>query len=461
MSNALAIASLTYILKDLLNNGLIDNNIADATNGNVTVSALPPDMINLTDSNQFSRLNLFMYHATPNQGWRNTGLPSHNSNGQRIFNPPLVLDLHYLLTAYAFNELHSEILLGYGMQLLHENPVLTRDMIRKSLATAQANDTRISITAGTSVPSLPDNLKALSTSALANQVEQIKIVPVTMSTEEMSKLWSAFQSKYRPTAAYMVSVVLIDGEKSVRSPLPVLTRGKPDNSRDGEEGIIVTPNISSFQPTFPMLIECVYPGMQKSALVGDIVVVNGINLLCDKAVLHFENKNTDYTLSIDAEISEGNLSFKINKEFFEGDPPVLKNKFPAGFYSVYASIERAGEAMLFTNAIPFALAPKFDSPLSPIQADPVPETPGIFNVSIPLTCRPYFQPGQKISLFLNDREAIPPTITQTTNTETFTFESVPGEDALLRLRVDGVDSHFIDYSKKPPVFIDGQKVKIS
>ena len=53
---------------------------------------------------------------------------------------------------------------------------------------------------------LPSVFQALRASDLAEQYEQIKITPAPMSTEEMSKLWSAIQSHYRPTAAYLASV---------------------------------------------------------------------------------------------------------------------------------------------------------------------------------------------------------------------------------------------------------------
>ena len=39
MSNALAIAAVTAVLKDLLNNGLIDHDVTGSLQGNVTVSA--------------------------------------------------------------------------------------------------------------------------------------------------------------------------------------------------------------------------------------------------------------------------------------------------------------------------------------------------------------------------------------------------------------------------------------
>jgi len=214
MSTALALASVTAVLKDLLNNGLIDHDV-DASVGEVTVSTLPPDRIDALDSEKKSRLNLFMYQVTPNQGWRNVGLPSRNSNGDRTSNPPLALDLHYLLTAYGSEEFHAEILLGYGMQLFHETPVLTRRSIRRSLAPP-------SFVVGGG--NLPPALEALFTSELAEQVEQIKISPAALSTEEISRMWAAFGAKYRPTSVYLVSVVLIESRNSVKSSLPVRKR---------------------------------------------------------------------------------------------------------------------------------------------------------------------------------------------------------------------------------------------
>jgi hypothetical protein len=214
MSNALAIASVTAVLRDLLNNGLIDHDVS-ATLGNVTVSSLAPDRIDITSQNQQSRLNLFLYQVTPNAAWRNVGLPSRNGNGERVSNAPLALNLHYLLTAYGALELHAEILLGYGMQLFHETPVLTRAAIRTALAPP-------SQVAGGG--NLPPQMQALFTSELSEQVEQIKIIPETPNTEEISRLWSAFGAPYRPTAAYQASVVLIESKQTTRSALPVRAR---------------------------------------------------------------------------------------------------------------------------------------------------------------------------------------------------------------------------------------------
>jgi len=180
---------------------------------NVTVSALPPDTIVPGGKASPTQLNLYMYMTTPNLGWSNTALPSRNSDGNRLSNPPLALDLHYLLTAYGSQDFQAEILLGCGMQLLHETPVLPRSRITMTLTAAGL------VQAGT----LPASLMALATSGLADQVEQIKITPQVLSVDEMSRLWTAFQSNYRPSAAYLVTVVLIESRRATSAPLPVRT----------------------------------------------------------------------------------------------------------------------------------------------------------------------------------------------------------------------------------------------
>lgn len=214
MSDALAIAGVTAVLKDLLDNGMIDGSISEKL-GNVKVTSLAPELITLTTSDP-ARVNLFMYHITFNQGWRNEDLPSLGSDGVRINNPFLALDLHYLLTAYGQDEYHAEILLGQAMQLLHENPVLTREEIRASLS-------------GRPMAGDPTKMAypfpGSDTTDLASQIESLKITPEQLSIEEISKIWSAIQKSYRPTIGYKVSVVLIRKQRPARHPLPVRARG--------------------------------------------------------------------------------------------------------------------------------------------------------------------------------------------------------------------------------------------
>ena len=216
MTTALGIAGVTAVLRDLLNDGMINHNVAGILGSSVTVSALPPDRVVPQDGTEASQLNLFLHQVSPNTGWMNEGLPSRDATGRaRLSNPPLALNLHYLLSAYSSTDLHGEILLGYAMQLLHEHPVLSRDQIRTALTPSPDLGAV-----------LPPALRALSESGLADQYEQLRITPEYLNSEEMSKLWTAIQANYRPTAAYQVSVVLIQAQTATRSPLPVLTRGQ-------------------------------------------------------------------------------------------------------------------------------------------------------------------------------------------------------------------------------------------
>ncbi len=308
MSNALAVASVSFVLVDLLNNGLIDRDIS-ASLGDVIVSAVAPDRVD-EQRNANSTLNLFLYNVTQNESWRNMNYPSRNSDGERINNPPLALNLHYLLTAYGAEQFHSEILLGYGMQLFHETPVLPRDAIRRSLqAPSQVEPGG----------QLPGSLLNLFTSDLADQVELIKIWPQMLTTEEISRLWTAFQAKYRPTAAYQVSVVLIESEASTKQALPVKTRT-----------VTVTP---LQKPVIQQILsqkDATSPPLDQPIFVDSILVLLGSELTGDITTVQFGSisatpssaSSTRITVPIPAGLQAGYQSVTVAQSLSLGEPPV-------------------------------------------------------------------------------------------------------------------------------------------
>lgn len=210
MSHTLSLVAVTAVLKDLLENGLVNDSIT-ASIGDVIVTALPPDRVSV-GTDERAQLNLFLYQVTRN---RNADRIAQEIRGKRLptvkeircANPSLALDLHYLLTAYGAKDFQSELLLGYVMQLLHEMPVLTSDIIETALKNASAVNT-------SSV--LSQALSSVSVSDLAENIGQIKISPEFFSMEETSKLWSALQTNYRPSAAYCVSMVVIESRNSNR-----------------------------------------------------------------------------------------------------------------------------------------------------------------------------------------------------------------------------------------------------
>lgn len=309
MSTALAIASVTAVLKDLLNNGIIDHNLT-ASVGDVLVTALPPDRIDTSGANEKGQLNLFLYQVNQNAAWRNAALPSRDARGDRISNPPLALDLHYLLSAYGAKDLHWEILLGYGMQLLHETPFLARDAIRRALAPPfPVNGNGI-----------PTGLQALSDSGLAEQFEQIKISPLSLTTEEISRLWTAFQAKYRPTAAYQVTVVLIESRASVKAALPVRSRN-----------VYVAPFGA---PVINQLLSQVNSGSpilsNQPILAGQKLVLDGINFASDDTVLNLSGvevvpdqaEDTRIVVTLPDSLTAGVQGVQVVQKMLMGSPPV-------------------------------------------------------------------------------------------------------------------------------------------
>src|SRR5262249_45698646 len=134
MTTPLGIAAVSAVLRTVINNGITEANLAAIVGGNIAVSSLPPDRVPLNAAQDPNQLNLFLYHTSLNPGWRNVGLPSRTATGERASNPPLALDLHYILSAYGSEEFGPEVILGHGMHALHENSVLTRPAIRRALS---------------------------------------------------------------------------------------------------------------------------------------------------------------------------------------------------------------------------------------------------------------------------------------------------------------------------------------
>jgi hypothetical protein len=435
MSNALAIAAVTAVLQDLLNNGLIDHNVTGAVDGNVTVSALPPDRIPASGEDSVTQLNLFMHQVTPNIGWRNVALPSRDGRGDRRTNPPLALDLHYLLTAYGVEDLHAEILLGYAMQLLHETPVLSRPAIIQALTPSPVNGTI-----------LPPAFAALAAADIADQVEQIKITPEALNIEEMSKLWSAFQANYRPTAAYAVSVVLIEATRATRAPLPVLTRG-PDN-----EGVTAQPDLT---PPYPTIVSLVPPDRQPSAELGDLLTISGHHLDGTNVTIRFESPRLDDPIELTPEAGATATRIEVTLPDAPADPSAPAD-WAAGLYSVTVSVERPGETFArTTNELPLQIAPRMDMGSVNVIRDG-----GTGIVTVTLDVSPELRPSQSASLMLGSIST--PAAPHPTQTGTLSFEvgDIPADTYWTRLRVDGVSSLLIDRTTTPPAFDPTQQIVV-
>lgn len=199
MSNALAIATVTVTLREIL-----QESATYIVPGSEVLTLRPQEMENRPADN--ARINIYLYQIVPNTALRNADVPTRRNDGTLIQPPQSAWDLHYILSFYG-NEstVEAQRLLGSTVDILHSQPFLSRNKIRTIISNA--------------------NNQYLAESNLDEQVESIKFIPLVLNLEELSKVWSVFfQTTYALSVAYQASVVLIEARDIARPALPVRDR---------------------------------------------------------------------------------------------------------------------------------------------------------------------------------------------------------------------------------------------
>jgi uncharacterized protein DUF4255 len=291
MSNFLAIATVTAALSQVL----LEAVVPDVSGADVTTVHPDGERGTLPTTG----VNIFLYQVTQNAAWHNADLPTRRGNGDLIQRPQAALDLHYLLTFYGDEKLlQPQRVLGSVVRTLHARPVLTRELIRRTIAKAEFSP-------------------FLVNSNLADAVELVKFTPLPLSLEELSKLWSVyFQTHYSLSIAYQGTVVLIESEDSTHAALPVRARN-----------IYVTP---FRQP----LIEQIRSGTGAEEFIfgGSTVIVSGQRLRGDVTRVRVsdievtpaiaEVSDTEISLLLPADLRAGVQGLQVVQLMNMGTPPV-------------------------------------------------------------------------------------------------------------------------------------------
>jgi hypothetical protein len=392
MSNQLAIAAVTATLRSLLVRGV----------GISEVTARPLD--NARRSTTGNQLNLFLYQVLPDAALRNQDMPRRTKPGETGY-PPLPLILYYLLTAYSDDEddTNAHRLLGEAMAVLHDHTLLGAAEIRN--ATSPIAD--------------------LADSDLHEQIERVRINLQPLTFEDMSKLWTTFQTHYRVSAAYQVSVVLIESTRPPRTPLPVLKRGEDDR------GVTSQPDIT---PPFPVLTSIEFPTRRLSIQPGDVISVLGSRLAGGSAVLRsslISNPPQPTTVSV----SDARLNV------------TLPNNLAAGFYTIAIELSTP-HGTISSNELGLAVAPVITTGL------PMTVTRAGGSATLDITCSVPVLVEQRVALLLGDfevRRKLPASPPASSNSFQFVIDTPAGGDFpvpigaphMARLRVDGIDSEII------------------
>ncbi|MCP4127236.1 MAG: DUF4255 domain-containing protein [Gammaproteobacteria bacterium] len=416
MSTSLGISAVTTVLQSVLSNRLAG--VSGEVGGSVAVTAVAPDRVDLSGASDPNQVNLFLYQVVPNPGWTGMDLPARNNNARRISAPPLVLDLHYLISIYAANALVPEILLGEVMQEFHERPIPTRTIITNALNP-------------TSPPAgFPTEL---ANSGLAEQIENIRITPEAISNEEMSKLWTALQAHYRMSVAYQVTTVIIDSEAPAVTALPV--------SR---------PLGYAQSSSFPVLLGvAAQAGTTLPIIAGTAIRISGSQL---------------GDLGLTVLVDDVDLSAEVTERREDYIDLMLPDPLPAGIHAGAASVQVVRNDTISeppelrrsvaSNPVVMVLRPTFivneniDGGQD-VVVDSVTLRSGVFE----LTLNPAIQRGQKLRVCLNqtggdlraytfrgpDGHGMADTDTQTTTVDV-PFSRVAAGSYLIRVQVDVSES---------------------
>lgn len=388
MSNFLAIATVTAALKRVLQ---------DAATQAVAGATVRPGRPEAPSNGgaQAPGIDLYLYQVTPDAARRNDDLPTRRPDGSLVQRPKVALDLHYLL-AFRGDEsaLEPQRLLGNAARALHASPVITSTLI----ALAQAD------------------FAFLATSDLADAVELVKLTPLSLSLEELSKLWSVFfQIPYNLSVAYLATVVVIEGDESAQAALPVL-----------ERRLYVHP----FQNAFiAEVASALGPG--QPILGGGTLVLRGRQLRRDPMRVVVRGVAVEPSAASDGEVRVPLTT-----------PPFPPGALRAGVQGVSVvhpllmgmpAVEHAG---FESNVAAFVLRPRIVASAAPTSTQ------------VNLTVDPEVGKGQRAVLLLNRLPGFPssshvftnPPAPADTSTLTFVVAGVAAGDYFVRVQVDGAES---------------------
>lgn len=404
MSNFLAVATVTAVLRQVIQ-GALDANLPGAVQ-NAKVSVGRPDAA----ANANPRVNLYLYQVTSNGAFRNADLPTRNARGELIERPQAAMDLHYLMSFYgAETSLDPQRLLGLVVRTLHEQPLLTRGNIQKTIQDPAFD--------------------YVKDSNLADQVELVKFTPLQLSLEELSKLWSIFfQTSYALSVAYQASVVLIEADRTPQRALPVQDR-----------------NIYVVPFRHPVLEEARSDSLSPEGhfdplVVGSTLVLTGLDLAGAITKVLIGGQEVD-----PKELTDTKVTLELK------EPPFPAGTLRAGvqgaqiFQQIAMGTPAVAHRGLESNVAAFVLLPHIKK-ITP---------PAVGSKEMKVALEPTVGKSQRVVLLLNPTGGAGAAFTFTVPSRqndgseiTFTLSGVTTGEYLVRVQVEGAESQ-LDVQRDP------------
>jgi Pvc16 N-terminal domain len=420
VSNYKAVATVTAILQRVLQSAV------QADVDGVRVTTIQPR--NIGNGTPETGINLFLYHVTRNTAYNNADVTPLRVKGTPV-KRQAALDLHYMISFYGNDtELEPQRLLGSVVRTLKDRPTISSELIEQAIR--------------------DPTYRFLEGSNLADQLQQLTIVPMDMNLDDLSKVWSTFfQAPYLLSMAYKVTVVMLEGEDSLKRALPV-----------GERYL---GGISPF-PNRPVIEEVVsITGKLDPILADSVLYIRGKQLASELTKVRIGGFELSPSQISDRQITIALSGLSVN--YLRAGVQGLQ--VIHCIQDVHATLTNR---TVESNIAPFVLRPSIKSVST---SDPNERRKDLQSAILTLQVDVVVGIKQRVILAMNEwsidnpvgyqLEAIPRKTD--TDTVTFTLEAIKPGEYLLRLIIDGAESLLsIDTDETSPTFnwYNAPKVRI-
>ncbi|WP_008315051.1 DUF4255 domain-containing protein [Leptolyngbya sp. PCC 6406] len=415
MSNHLAIATVTATLQRTLQTAVQ----GDVEGARVT-TVRPSDIGNGTPE---TGVNVFLYQIITNPALTNMDAAPIRAKG----NPgkrQAALDLFYMLSFYGNeSELAPQRLLGSVVSTLTDLRSIPATLIQDT-----CDDSTLSF---------------LRDSNLGDQVQQLNVIPMDLSLEDLSKTWTVFfQTPYVLSIAYKVMVLMLEGEVPFQRALPIRERQTggttPYFKQPTVERVIAAEGrLAPIHTTSDIKIQ----GQFLKGRDGQGPAQRGHQTLVrigDREIIPSTVTDTEITLSL---TSLPASALRAGVQSLQVLHPPTAGSLPPGAPGYGLGVE--------SNAAPFVLRPTLDAIAVELNATDEDE-PRAGQVSLQINLPVY--PEQRVVLFLNEWSVTTPQSylfdkadprTEPTQTITVPIHHIQPGEYLVRIHVDGAESQLV------------------
>lgn len=404
MSNHLTIAAVTAAIRTAVQNAL---NV-DVPGASVQVGRPGTD----AREDGAPRVTVFLYQVLPNAALRNRTLPWRSADGRLTNCIETPLDLNYVFSFQGEETTFApERMVGATMRALEQTPILSKSALQNVA---------------------DDDVPELAGSNIWRAAEKVRLTPLNLSLEELSKLWSVFfQVPYELSVAYQCSVVVLDQGDRVPTALPV-----------------TKPSIS-VRVLGPLRIDRIEVADAPARAVtwGDTIRIKGHGLGAPSLALHLGGLDV---VMQEASATDNEILLPLTPAAFGG------RELTAGIHALQAALpsppDQPAHLRRTSGAVPLVLQSRLTVSPDAVTIEEGGPDGQLFGGTIEIAFVPGIAEGQSVRLLL---DAVQPEPSETlvldptppaaepafpVATMMFSFAEVPQAMYLVRAQVDGVDS---------------------